>query len=1067
MADNIDKLTAAIEKLNGNFNAFQNVMQQNIMQRQDGKGRYPGYTPFFGGENSLEKALKELERAQRTSKNAGNFGARLLGLDDVMYKGEQIKRFREDVEETKKTLEDINKEIEKSQKEYKNLEKQLGKNKKLIEDVIDDYHDLLDTGKEKSEIDDELINKYGITKSELDDIISKEGTLNALKAKGNDLQEEELKKINTQTKLYGEQANLFEQKYDSIRRGFNDIKQGGSQILRVGKQFADAWMKVDTASANFARSIGIGGRGMEAMRKNAINSIASGNLAMNYGVGMEDLLKLRQGYTTSIGRNISLSSKDQENAVAMSVVMGEKGGQLATSLENFGLSYSEAAKTAGKMYEEASKYGLSFEKYSDNFLQNIKMAQNYTFKNGLKGLESMARKATAIKLDMQQIANFADKVGTLQGAVETSAQLQVLGGPFAQFANPLQMLNESMTDMEGLMDRFTKMVGGLGRFDATTGQVNVSAFNKQRVRAAAQAMGMDYNQVMETIQAQGRADYIGQQIANNTNLTDEEKQFIKNTASVSGGTAHMTYFDRNGKEITKNVNEMTSDDIRLARAQNQSQTDNIRDIAKDTRTLAQQLTGVQNKMDAVRAKALEKVQKPISKAVDLIGNNVEMIVHILTAWGIGNGIMSMFRGGIQTVGGLKGGFGSKSSKVVNEGDLDGKHWHINKKGNRAWGNNKELTAEQNARIDRSVKNKNGLWNKTALGSGAVTGGQVAGAGVFAGAITGLAHFAAGDFGKAITKDDRDNQNKALGDTIGSTAGAALGMALGGPMGAMIGQVIGGTAGKIIGGAITKGQEKRRSKKREELAHSLGAKLSDSFKSLEGDYSVSELKNIKNALQNNGRIDKGELSDKLLRKMYESGDADKLKGLSKAMAEAKIDIDEQQVNANTVNVTSNQNTLGMMANGGILRGPSHARGGMKIQGSNVEVEGGEFVVNKQSTARHLGELNRINSDKYGNGGIIKPRKAENGGMLTVLPMSAFNKQRLHAAQEIIGGQNKPIEVNINGTLKLDAGNGINKDILGDLVKNPVFIRQITKLIEQQMTINNKGGNVINKGLYNAS
>ena len=61
------------------------------------------------------------------------------------------------------------------------------------------------------------------------------------------------------------------------------------------------------------------------------------------------------------------------------------------------------------------------------------------------------------EIKLHGFKSFADKVSTLQGAVETSASLQVLGGPFAQFSDPLGMLNEGLTDMESLFDRFQKM----------------------------------------------------------------------------------------------------------------------------------------------------------------------------------------------------------------------------------------------------------------------------------------------------------------------------------------------------------------------------------------------------------------------------------------------------------------------------------------------------------------------------------------------------------------------------------------------------------------------------------
>lgn len=49
-------------------------------------------------------------------------------------------------------------------------------------------------------------------------------------------------------------------------------------------------------------------------------------------------------------------------------------------------------------------------------------------------------------------------------------------------------------------------------------------------------------------------------------------------------------------------------------------------------------------------------------------------------------------------------------------------------------------------------------------------------------------------------------------------------------------------------------------------------------------------------------------------------------------------------------------------GGLLSGKRHSQGGMPILGSNIEVEGGEYVVNRQSTGKNLGLLGYINSQR---------------------------------------------------------------------------------------------------------
>lgn len=55
-------------------------------------------------------------------------------------------------------------------------------------------------------------------------------------------------------------------------------------------------------------------------------------------------------------------------------------------------------------------------------------------------------------------------------------------------------------------------------------------------------------------------------------------------------------------------------------------------------------------------------------------------------------------------------------------------------------------------------------------------------------------------------------------------------------------------------------------------------------------------------------------------------------------------------------------LKYMEDGGLLNGKRHSQGGMRILGSNIEVEGGEYVVNRESTSKNLGLINYINSQR---------------------------------------------------------------------------------------------------------
>lgn len=55
-------------------------------------------------------------------------------------------------------------------------------------------------------------------------------------------------------------------------------------------------------------------------------------------------------------------------------------------------------------------------------------------------------------------------------------------------------------------------------------------------------------------------------------------------------------------------------------------------------------------------------------------------------------------------------------------------------------------------------------------------------------------------------------------------------------------------------------------------------------------------------------------------------------------------------------------LAKLEDGGLLQGKHHSQGGMRIEGTNIEVEGGEYVVNRRSTQKNFGLIDYINSQR---------------------------------------------------------------------------------------------------------
>lgn len=947
--------------------------------------------------------------------------ARLNSLKDELNSAEQ------DFEKAKQNLEatlsnfGLSSLIDKNFN--KTIENAIGKTKDL-ESQIKSLKDALSN----SELDDFSQKLADALKSgdfSLIEANSKYKAINDLLQEKSKLEGDITTALQTQSKELTKAVSVESQAMRMRKQGWADIKRGATEAYRIGKDFLDVWGKIDQAASKFAKTIGTSAVGMQKLRKNAIEAVQKGRFGAKYNVSADELIGLQESYSNTIGRNIQISASDQENMAAMFRVMGEGGGDFAQKLENFGLSYTDAANKAGKMFKEASKYGISFDKYSKNVANNIKLAQNYTFKNGVKGLESMAKKATAMRLDMQQVASFADKVSTVEGAINTGAQLQVLGGPFAQFSDPMGMLNEGLTNMEGLQDRFEKMIGSLARFNERTGEVSVSAFNKQRIKVAAEAMGMSYDQVMETTMAKGRQNYVGQQIANK-GYSKEEQDLLKNIATISEGKAMVSYVDENGRKRDVNLREqrLTTTQLEAIKKQTQSETDDIKDIATTLRGWDDVMQGTKKQYENTKAAIIERrgwgvkaknIVEHVAESNRLLG----LILNAVTALGLGSAALSMLNGGGSLIGGRSGRAGGARGK----GGATGGGNIFTRIGGSLRRTGGKIASKPGARrvagkaIGKIGKNI-GKFGKAGSGLG------------IAGAAIGLGTDALVSSGKI--------KRGGFGDYTGHMAGDALsygslGLMLGGPIGAAIGAGIG-----LASGAITATKNKRK----QNIFDKHGVEV-------QGSYSAYRLKEINKALET------GEVSDKLRKKLEKKGDNEILSMIDN-IREQKQNVNRQIVTAKEVVInTGAEGNSATMEKGGMLYGPPHSQGGMPILGSNIEVEGGEYVVNKNSAKKFKNTLNAINS--MGNGGIITPRKMAGGGSIVVNQGGIGTSSSLGVENVSVD----PININLSGTIKLEGANGQNVDISKELINNPQLISELTKLITKQININQHGANVINR------
>lgn len=401
-------------------------------------------------------------------------------------------------------------------------------------------------------------------------------------------------------KVVGTVATVAKGNIDSsaaIDKGIGTISSLGpvggiiGSIMSLIKMGFDVYGEQSKLGSQFARTIGGNGFGQKEFIKRG-NTFVNNNSRWNNNYKINEVSDAVTSFSQATGRNgIRQTDTNIKSAIDLKR-MGIEADAL-NGFDTFGRSIEETDKYFTKLYGQAGKKGLSFSNVSKAVKDNLKMAQSYTFASGVNGLMRMAETSTQLKYNMNEVARIAEKVSTVEGALSSAASLSVLGGDFAKFGNPMSLLYEGLNDMEGLNERMISMFGDMAQFDKKKGQIDISAFNRQRIKAASQALGVDANEMISLAMNKERGNIVENQLGGG--LDNETVDYIKNLAQLDkNGNAYIS--GENGEK--RYVKDLTSSDKDYLKHEsdrkNTAENSKIGDVYNSTRNMYDKLNQIMN-----------------------------------------------------------------------------------------------------------------------------------------------------------------------------------------------------------------------------------------------------------------------------------------------------------------------------------------------------------------------------------------------------------------------------------------------------------------------------------------
>ena len=374
---------------------------------------------------------------------------------------------------------------------------------------------------------------------------------------------------------YQEAALEIEQKYADTR--LSNARKFIQQANEFTKLTDDYLRKQDSAIHQYQAQNGLTTQQTKIYEK---RMLSQGETFAQYNKTVEDVIKLQTNYIQQSGRYVNFSNEDMTKTLAVGRLVGDDNfAQFSASMNIFNQSVSSSADIMYDMYNYANKMGLSQQQLTKNVLSNLKLANKYDFKNGSKGFIELAKWAENVRFNLNSLGNMLEKIqgGGLEGTIQNSAKLQVLGGNFAMGSDPLAMMWEGFNDPDMYAKRIKGMFNGLGRFDSKTGETTFNANDTLLIRQAAEALGMTVEDAKDMIREDNKKSVIRRQV-HNSNLSKEQMDAVANKAQRNAETGR---WEVNMLDNTvKDISTLTPADLQNILSDNSDE--NIERYAKGT-----------------------------------------------------------------------------------------------------------------------------------------------------------------------------------------------------------------------------------------------------------------------------------------------------------------------------------------------------------------------------------------------------------------------------------------------------------------------------------------------------
>lgn len=392
--------------------------------------------------------------------------------------------------------------------------------------------------------------------------------------------------------------------------GKNLASWGMDKLNALGGNLLDQYDKMDRATRQAAINQGMSVTRMQQFRNTAYDA----NIVLaQMGFENEATAEMMVAMNEETGRQIMLS---KQAAIQMGEISKRTGishqeiAGMVGQMESFGMSTESSAKMIEGIEDMSNKMGVNTQKVLKKVQGSLKLVNKLSFKGGVKGMAKMAAYSEKYKLEMEEVAGFAEQVFRPEGAIDAAANLQVLGGSLAKLGDPFQLMYQARNAPEELAKSITKAAAETAVFNEETGEFEVSAYELDRLKEAGAATGMSLESLVKTAKQTAKMNMFDEALK--VDPKSEGGQFLSTIAQMGSQGAFIevdgnkTYLaDLSATEQEALANKLKAEEAAEAKRQEEIQSTQEALMNQQASINATLLKGMKAFDDTIRGPLLE------------------------------------------------------------------------------------------------------------------------------------------------------------------------------------------------------------------------------------------------------------------------------------------------------------------------------------------------------------------------------------------------------------------------------------------------------------------------------